>query len=235
PVYTWRVNNVIFQSGSSNTFTSTALQNGDLVRAEMTSSLSCATNNPALSNPVDVIFPSAVVPQVGIVTSDNNVCQGTSITFTATPINGGSNPVYTFKVNGATVQSGSSNEFTTSSLVDSDTVHVEMTSSIACANPTTAKSSAIKMLLPSSLPAGVSIVASSMSICLGDNVTFTATPSNGGIPVYQWKVNGNNAGTNSATFSTTLLNNNDTVHVEMTSSLGCANPNSARSNVLKIT
>ncbi|MFM7714927.1 MAG: hypothetical protein ACKO7A_20130, partial [Microcystis sp.] len=32
-------------------------------------------------------------------------------------------------------------------------------------------------------------------------------------PVYQWKVNGNNSGTNAATFTTTTLANNDVVTV----------------------
>ena len=73
------------------------------------------------------------------------------------------------------------------------------------------------------LTAAVSISASSGTVCAGTNVTFTATPTNPGTtPVYQWKLNGLNVGTNSATYSNdTLLLNNDVVTCEMTSN---ANP-----------
>jgi hypothetical protein len=49
---------------------------------------------------------------------------------------------------------------------------------------------------------GVS-VSPSGPICGGGTLTFTANPTNGGSsPSYQWKVNGGNVGTNSATYST---------------------------------
>ncbi len=67
------------------------------------------------------------------------------------------------------------------------------------------------------------------NICANASVTFTATPTNGGTPSYQWKVNGNNAGTDAATFVTTTLANNDVVTVVMTAG-GCDAAGSATSN-----
>jgi hypothetical protein len=79
----------------------------------------------------------------------------------------------------------------------------------------------------------VSISASPGStICAGTNVTFTATPTNGGTPSYQWKLNGNNVGTNSNTYSNNALVNGDQVSVVMTSSLANASPQTATSNII---
>ena len=77
----------------------------------------------------------------------------------------------------------------------------------------------------------VSILASANNICSGKSVTFTATPTNGGTaPSYQWKLNGNNVGTNSATFTSVTLANNDQVTVVLTNNDGCAIPATATSN-----
>jgi hypothetical protein len=73
------------------------------------------------------------------------------------------------------------------------------------------------------------------TICTGTNVTFTATPTNGGTPSYQWKLNGNNVGTNSNTYSNSGLANGDVVTVVMTSSLACAIPALATSNAITMT
>ncbi len=69
------------------------------------------------------------------------------------------------------------------------------------------------------------------AICSGTNVTFTATPVNGGAtPTYQWSVAGVPvAGATNSTFSSSTLANGNTVRVTMTSSATCVNPASANS------
>ncbi len=85
------------------------------------------------------------------------------------------------------------------------------------------------------LPVSVSITASATTICPGDNVTFTATPTNGGSsPVYQWYLNGSSVGTNSSTYSNASLSNNDQVYCVLTSSEGCVSGNPATSNTATI-
>jgi hypothetical protein len=67
------------------------------------------------------------------------------------------------------------------------------------------------------------------NICAGTSVTFTATPTNGGTPAYQWKLNGTNVGTDAATYTNAALANNDVVSVVMTAG-GCDASGSATSN-----
>lgn len=72
------------------------------------------------------------------------------------------------------------------------------------------------------------------NICAGTSVTFTATPTNGGTPSYQWKLNGNNVGTDAATYTNAALANNDVVTVVLTAG-GCDASGTATSNAITTT
>ncbi len=99
-----------------------------------------------------------------------------------------------------------------------------------------ANSSAIVTSSGGSVPASVSISTSTTTICEGTLVHFTALPVNGGNPpLFQWKVNGVNSGTNSDIFSSSTLSNSDTVTCEMTSALPCASGSPATSTPAIIT
>ncbi len=61
------------------------------------------------------------------------------------------------------------------------------------------------------------------TICAKTPVTFTASSTYGGTsPAYQWKKNGSNAGTNSATYIDSALNNNDVISCVLTSNIACS-------------
>lgn len=63
------------------------------------------------------------------------------------------------------------------------------------------------------------------SICEGSSVTFTATTTYGGtVPAYQWQLNGNPIGTNSASYTTGNLVTGDVVNCLFTSSIPCNSP-----------
>ena len=164
---------------------------------------------------------------ISITASSNPFCQGSSITFTATPTNGGASPAYQWQVNSVNVGSGASTY--TYNPSGGDIVTCILTSSLSCTAGNPATSNSITMVVNSNLPAEVSVAASSNPFCPGSSVTFTATPTNGGsAPVYQWKVNGVNAGTNSSTFTYNPANN-DSVRCVMTSNLSCVTGNPASS------
>ena len=80
----------------------------------------------------------------------------------------------------------------------------------------------------------VLIYPSATTVCAGVPVTFTAVPINGGAsPVYQWKKNGINVGTNSVVYDDNSLNNSDVIRCVLTSSVACTQP--ATSNSIQVT
>lgn len=82
--------------------------------------------------------------------------------------------------------------------------------------------------------AEVSITADDDTLCAGGSYTFTAAPVNGGTPSYQWTLNGNNVGANSATLVLANLDIDDEIACVMTSSLGCVTNTTATSNTLTV-
>ncbi|MEI6767298.1 MAG: T9SS type A sorting domain-containing protein, partial [Bacteroidota bacterium] len=121
------------------------------------------------------------------------------------------------------------------SLANNDVITCVMTSNATCASPVTATSNTITMIVNSVLTPTVSIAASpSGAICAGTSVTFTASPTNGGTPVYQWQLNGSNVGNNTNTYVNGSLANNDVITCVMTSNATCASPVTATSNTITI-
>jgi uncharacterized protein (TIGR02145 family) len=225
PSYQWKVNGI--NSGTNSQFFTYIPLNGDLVTCTITSSETCTTNNPASS----IQYPVSVSPilpvSVSITATSNPFCAGSSVTFTATPNNGGTPPSYQWKVNG--LNAGTNLNTYTYNPVNNDQVYCILTSSEQCTSSNPASSITITMIQNNSLPAGVSIAPSSNPFCPGSSVTFTATPVHGGsTPSFQWKVNGNNVGINSSTY-TYNPTNNDSVRCIMTSNLSCVTGNPASS------
>ncbi len=233
PAYQWKLNGANVGTNSV-TYQNSTLVSNDVVTVVMTSSLACVTQSTAISNAITMTVNPTVTPSVGIAAGATTICAGTNVIFTATPTNGGTTPSYQWKLNGANVGTNSTT-YQNSSLVNNDLITVVMTSSVTCVNPATATSNAITMSVTSPVTPSVNIAASATTICAGTNITFTASPTNGGAPFYQWKLNGANAGTNSATYQNAALANNDVVTVTMTTSLTCVTQSTVNSNSLTIT
>ena len=228
PDYQWKVNGIntgpnhyVFQYGPAI---------GDVVTCVLTTSLSCATPNPATSNPINmIVYPQAPVSVVATV-SQNPTCQGTPVTFNAAVTNGGTSPVYRWRVNGNLV--GTISPTYTYTPVNGDVVYCRVTSNATCATGNPSNSNQIIMNVSPITPSSLSIAPSANPVCAGSTVVFTATPVNGGTaPAYQWKVNGVNAGINSAVFSYPPLNG-DQISCEMLSNSICTTILNATSNTI---
>jgi uncharacterized protein (TIGR02145 family) len=228
PVYQWKVNGI--NVGTNNPAFSYIPVNGDLVTCMLTSNAACASGNPATSNTVTMTVNPNLPVSVSVLPSQNPVCAGITVTFTATPTNGGLSPSYQWKVNAIGVGTNS----TTYSYVpnNGDIVICVLTSDATCPTRNPATSAPITMTVNPNLPVSITISASANPFCQGSSVTFTATPVNeGALPIYQWKVNGVNAGTNSPNYTYNPLNG-DLVTCVLTSSVACPVGSPATSNTI---
>jgi hypothetical protein len=102
PNYQWKVNGTNVGTNSS-TYASSTLTNGQVVTCVITTNNSCQTTNTATSNALTMTVSAPVTPAVVIASSGSN-CSGQTLTFTATPTNGGTAPSYQWKVNGSDCQ-----------------------------------------------------------------------------------------------------------------------------------
>lgn len=238
PTYQWYLNNNPVGFNSVNyTNGSGGLANSDQIYVKMTSSLACVTASIAYSPTNTMTISGSTTPTVGISlnTGTPTNCPGSQIIFTASPTNGGGSPTYIWKTNSVVDPSSTSATYTNSSFVNGDTVDCQLTSSDACASPTTANAPQVTLTVKPNLTPTVSIAASpGPTNCPGTQIIFTATPVNGGVsPSYQWKTNGFNSGGNSATYTNSSLANGDVIACVLTPSAEvCASPANATSSSL---
>ncbi len=155
----------------------------------------------------------APVASVSVVTStgSSSVCVGTSVTFTATPTNGGTAPTYQWQVNGSNV--GTTDTYTTSSLTNGQIVTCIMTSNLSGVTGSPATSNSITMTVGSTIP---TITVNSPTVCSGKVGVITAS----GGTTYSWST-----GATTTTLSVTPAVT--TTYTVTGTSSGCSNSTTA--------
>jgi hypothetical protein len=230
PAYQWQVNGSNLP-GATNATCNIAPSNNDVITCVMTSNVPCVTGNPATSNPVAMTVTPLLPVSVTITASANPACPSTQVTFLATPVNGGSNPTYTWYKNGA-VTGGNSPGYTYTP-ANNDVIYCRLSSNAPCVSGNPASSNSITMTIVPYLTVSVSITASANPSCNYQPVTYTATPVNGGTsPSFQWKVNGSVIpGAINSTYTFVPFHNDNIVCI-LTSSYTCPLGNPATSNTI---
>jgi hypothetical protein len=217
PVYTWLVNGT--ETAATPSFTYMP-DNGDIVSVRLVSSVACASPSVATSSSTMAVV-APVVPSVAT-TADKagEVCRGTSVTFTANVVNGGSAPSYSWMKNGIFQAVGA----TYTTIPDNgDVVYCMMTSNAACRTVNTVMSNEVTSSVVDPLNTTVQITTDATVFVEGQPVTFTAILNNAGIsPEVQWLINGNEVpGANTLSFVSSILKDLDTVSVRITTSGPC--------------
>lgn len=230
--YQWKKNGINVGINSA-TYTDNILQNNDQLLCFISATSGCFVNLATASNTLTVNVSIPLTPTISITPSRTNPCTGENVTFTTSITNGGTSPAYQWRKNGTLVGSGAT--YSTNTLILGDVISCILTTSLTCVTTTTAVSNNISMTVRPIITPTISVTGTSNTICAGSSVTFTAT-TNITNPTYQWKVNGNNTGTNSSSFIIATLNNGDIVSCAIFApSVDCYTVYTVQSNSIPVT
>ena len=142
PHYQWILNGAPV-GNDAPLFSSNVLNNNDQVDCKMTSNAVCPTDPEALSNTISMVVLPTVTPSLTISSSSMEICSDGPVKFTASPVNGGSQPAYQWMINSQPVGTNTP-VYSPSHLRDGDVISAIMTSSMPCSSPP-ASSNAITM------------------------------------------------------------------------------------------
>jgi hypothetical protein len=122
---------------------------------------------------------NSVTPTIAIASNavNDNVCAGIPVVYTATVTNEGSNPVYTWSVNGVVDPTVTGAVYSQINPVDGQIVEVTLTSDAACASVNTVSATSnVLTVEPFANPSALlSIVAN--DLCAGEDAVFNVSPS----------------------------------------------------------
>jgi gliding motility-associated-like protein len=134
------------------------------------SSGTCQTANLKLNG---VVAPLPVA-SVSIAADQISLCAGVNDNFTATPVGGGTNPVYTWYKNGNVV-GNSSNLYSDNTLTNSDVITCSMQSNAVCVSSTPVMSNAISVTIHQPVSFQFSDTACAATVYSWANQSLTVT------------------------------------------------------------
>lgn len=145
------------------------------------------TGNFSTCDATVTITDNSVNAAVTISTPINPICENESVTFTATPTEGGTAPNYQWQLNGTDISSANSSTYTSNTLIDGDEITVNMTSNAtACAQSVT--SNTITMVVVDNNPSADAGPDITSSICTNTTVTLAANAIIGSGTTGLWTV-----------------------------------------------
>lgn len=215
PSYQWQINSgsgwsdLSGQTSATLTLASVTVgMTGNKYRVKVTSS-SCTKNGNYVTLTVNPNLPASV----SISASANSICTGTSVTFTASPTNGGTAPTYQWKLNNVNVGTNSAT-YTNATLANGNTVTCVMTSNATpCLTGSPATSNTVTMVVSPSAPSAPGPIAGSATQCAGATTQVYSVAPVANATSYDWHIPSDwtitsGLGTNSITVTVGTVSNN---------------------------
>ena len=167
-----------------------------------------STSKYQIAAPITITEAAASAPQAGvaiaITNGTNPTCSGASVTFTATPTNGGTAPTYQWLVNASNAGTGAT--FTTSSLTNGQSVTCVMTSNLSGVTGSPATSNAV----------AVTVNTATVPVISQTGGVLTSTSAS----TYQWQLGG--TAISGATSQSYTLTQTGSFTVQITDAHGCS-------------
>lgn len=247
--YFWVTADVTSGATAGRTMSLDAIANTDLIFSSGTKTGSA--NSGGTQTIVANTIPSLAIS--GTPTAHGTVCVGTpAITRTYTISNTGAtangisvssnNPEFVVSnLSSTTIANGSTATF---DVTFTPTTAGERLATVTVASATSGSNAPTLNLSgtgTANVTPTISIISnlSNTTICAGTSVTFTANvPSanlGGGTASYQWKLNGNNVGSNATTYTNSTLANGDIVACVLSVIGGCVTTSTVSSNAITMT
>ncbi len=229
PQLSWYINsNGYYGNADSLVLSASYINNNDTIYCSVTSTNQCVSPNPKFSNKIVVKRNPRVRPTISIalISGSNPSCDSSLLSFSSSITYGGTNPKYRWKINGVVV--GQNSTFSSNALRNGDYIVCQLISNENCITDSVVTSGSIYIYRnPKNKPTiALSLLNGQNPSCQNSSLTFKATPTYGGTnPIYQWKVNNTNVGTNSSNYTTSSINTNDSVTCQLTSNENCISTN----------
>jgi hypothetical protein len=236
PIYTWTRNGSTIPGATGNTFTTTTLNNGDLIRAVLASSLTCADPAVVTSAPITISFsPIEAAIAISQLSGTNPSCAGKPVTYQLISANGGTAPVYSWLINGSAVPGANGTSFTTSTLSNGDRVQAQLISNNPCVAQPVAVSNTINMeVTPSDTVSVATEISKGLNPgCMDSLLEFSAVTTTVNPASFTWYLNGTPV-SNTGTYGSTSFSTGDQVYVRMVAGPGCHVQDTVYSQVTNI-
>lgn len=218
---------------SSNLSVASIINNKIHLTGPGVSTITASDGITTASQSLTVIAPK--MPSITIRADQDTICAGSPVKFTAFTTVAGGQLSYQWYLNNT--KTGTDNDtYTATKITKTDAVYCIVTRSDSC-NLSKASNQISGIFVRDYVMPGIVINASVTSaICSGTLINFSSTVTNQGInPTYQWQVNGKNAGSNNASFSSNNFADGDIVTCIVTNTSDkCISIKSVTSNAFTV-